>query len=195
MGWIVRQARVQREAVAATNEAGGSAHYDSDPNAGPSRNKLWGWKGANRGDQARRGAPHEPDCWPSRVFGVGSGFAEPPRSLVTRPRASIQPSRTKCAKSSRGGNFEASNAFLEAWTNSLVLMISLMSSSLAEIGDPLPFAEPTPPRFLRRANAPVRCCPPTVGLLRAELCRVRLITVRDPAQTRQLSTFWRSAAT
>ena len=66
------------------------------------------------------------------VFGFGSGFAEPPRSVVTRPCASIEPSRTMWAKSSRGGNFEASNAFLDAWTNLLVLMISLIRSSLAE---------------------------------------------------------------
>jgi internalin A len=44
LGWLVRSARIQREAVAAINRAGGSVHYRSDPNAGPSRNKLSGWK-------------------------------------------------------------------------------------------------------------------------------------------------------
>ncbi len=46
MGWIVRQARVQREAVAAIDNVGGMAHarYDSDPKAGSSKNELSGWK-------------------------------------------------------------------------------------------------------------------------------------------------------
>ncbi len=44
MGWIVRQARIQREAVAAINKAGGSVYYDSDPNPGSSRKQLPGWK-------------------------------------------------------------------------------------------------------------------------------------------------------
>ena len=85
-----------------------------------------------RGDEVKGGMAQEPECRLYRVFAVGSGFAEPPRSFVTRPRESIQPSRTKCAKSSRGGNFDASNAFLDAWTSCLVLMISLITPSLAE---------------------------------------------------------------
>jgi Leucine Rich repeat len=50
LGCIVRQARVQREAVAAIDNAGRGAfarafaRYESDPRAGSSRNKLSGWK-------------------------------------------------------------------------------------------------------------------------------------------------------
>ena len=44
MGWIVRQARVQGEAVAAINKAGGNASYASDLHSGPFRKKLSGWK-------------------------------------------------------------------------------------------------------------------------------------------------------
>ena len=46
MGWIVRQARVQREAVEAIDSVGGNslASYSSDPNAGSSANQLSGWK-------------------------------------------------------------------------------------------------------------------------------------------------------
>ena len=43
MGWIVRQANVQRDAVAAIDKVG-ETHYDSDPSAGSSRNQLSGWK-------------------------------------------------------------------------------------------------------------------------------------------------------
>ena len=77
--------------------------------------------------------PQEPEWRAERVFGDGSGFAEPPRSLVTRPCASMQPSRTRWAKSSRGGDFEASNAFLDGRISSLVLMISLIGLDLAAI--------------------------------------------------------------
>jgi internalin A len=44
IGWIVRQARLQREAVAAINNARGTPHYDTEVNAGSYRNKLSAWK-------------------------------------------------------------------------------------------------------------------------------------------------------
>jgi Leucine-rich repeat (LRR) protein len=44
MGWIVRQARLQREAVAAIIKAGGSAYYESDFNTGSSRDQPSEWK-------------------------------------------------------------------------------------------------------------------------------------------------------
>jgi Leucine-rich repeat (LRR) protein len=45
-GWIVRQARIQREAVAAIDNVGGiaCARYDSDLKPGSSRNQLSSWK-------------------------------------------------------------------------------------------------------------------------------------------------------
>jgi internalin A len=44
MGWIVRQARVQREAVAAIVKAGGSAYYESDLKTGFSAKELSRWR-------------------------------------------------------------------------------------------------------------------------------------------------------
>jgi len=44
LGWIVRSARIQHDAVAAINRAGGRAYYGSDPIAGSSGNLLSGWK-------------------------------------------------------------------------------------------------------------------------------------------------------
>jgi uncharacterized protein YjbI with pentapeptide repeats len=46
MGWIVRQARIQREAVEAIDNLGEPAHasYDSDPQSGSPGKRLPGWK-------------------------------------------------------------------------------------------------------------------------------------------------------